>query len=636
MKGLKHQINMENFILQFRKEHDLIDELVTNAFESAKSTVIVNHKGYSIVFLNDGPSLDLDTIKNKLLTAFETGEEKSLETNRGLGFIAIYGYMKKTTVKTGNLLVTIRSWDEIKVERQKTTLDGMEIEVFLSEEAKTIYSKANVEQHLSHWFYQSSIELIFQSDSNNRVIGNKFKDKLAIKSERKYKYQNLKYIDEPIMQSNQAVQFLLKLTNIEAYRLLPIHLDLNELVENNQLDQITLVISHGSYLDATRRSLSTFGYNQVKLLLDILNHRQIKKQINREFFALNTYTKQLINDVVNQIFLDQIYRNQFISVIYKRLTNSSSLLSEIGMIDKLSEIMGLEYRIRQKLSVSYPGLDYSSISISAEDFRNWLDNLNMTSIMTIFRDIQIGFKYEDGILVGEAHLIDLDQYPWVPFSEKLLLSPLIQQDKIILGFQHLPFLTGNAPLKEQDLIQKTIKRLVIDGIYSEYSAQIDTDLSVLEIEEIQLYTRDYQGKSILFMVYPDYILQYNEMKITEELFRKYELWKNILELTLEAYTGNNLMQKQGLQPVIMLRSSGSLACRFGNYLALEYQLIQTLGDSPESIYIGLLYPAIHEIAHVFERRHNDRFSKIEGRITKQLLQQPFIDRIANLIASFLH
>ncbi len=617
--SIKHQINMSNFINQFKKEHDLIDELVSNAFESAERVIKVIHKTDSIIFYNDGIALSIDNIKNKLLTAFETGG--SFDTNRGLGFISIYGYMEYTIVETGTHRLRINSWSDIQIERSYRFIEGIRIEVFLDENAKKVYSYKNVKDNLKKWIYYSEIELLFGKGELEQ-IGNKLDNKLKVKSHRKFKYQNLKYTEDIIIDDN--INFLLKLGNVDTYRVLPIYFNTGDMIVSN----ITLIISHGSYLDASRRSLSKFGHNQVSRLLTLINNDRLRKALNKDYFHI---VKSVKNEIARR--RDYLVDNriisyndglQMISNVFNNLGNIASIKSEIVNFDKLIELLGIDRfdKISNIISTTYSNIDDE---ITADTFRQWFKNRFSISILDLFSDTIIGLRYNYGILEGEARLKDLEHSHWISFDEKLFTSKVLQNEQIIIAFEIINyFIDDTYRIHFDELVKKHVKRVVND-IFS-----VD---EIGEFAENIIYS-EFEG--IKCLIYPSGKDLFDKFKQNGNLMyykNQAIIWDKLIALIIAVFNDTMVDKKiidenyrdilGNITGVLLFGNTDTLACKIGTYIAINHDQIPDISDNTVSKTIKFVSVAIHEVSHIYEPTHSNRFYKIEAQILHKLQNNTF-------------
>jgi len=611
---LRHGINMRNFIDQISSEHHLIDELVTNAVEAAESRVEIVHYGDHIIIRNDGLPLSQEQIQTKLLTAYETGDEKSRETNRGLGFISLYRHTSRAEVYTGDLILKIKDWDDIKLE-SGTYVNGFEIRAYLTTESKQLYSPEKVKEHLSQWIYWDKISLYFGSSSETLLpVGIKRQEALNLRSHPKYSYANLRYSLTDLGYSSNLV-FLYKLTNVDVYRKLPVELDLTTFIPNSRIGMITLIISHGAYLDSTRRSLTDWGKQQVKTLLGLINADHRADSLRRSTFRIKQQAIELLTSRLTQLTswyqLSPSWVQTYLKKLTRKFSNHYLIIRELSYWDQLFHLLVYAdppHKLSPLLAEVYHNfpefLDQQDKEITPTEFHQWLGDIGISSSI-FFTNTIIGFLLYGGDIEQEARVSHILQNSSraICFDKNLFQSAVIQQvDLVVIIHEEAGYfvdltdhVTSLPELERQYGIVDPTSASIALFTLSGQTRQIGN-------AESQLTTGILAGQ-VPYLNYASTDPDYQPLD-SARLIQLYGIWKESVSFLLSVY--DPPVNTSDIVPVVVFpRSTSKLACVVHHYIGVSINLLKQLQPGTEEII--LLYAAIHEVAHLVHRTHSTKF-----------------------------
>jgi hypothetical protein len=441
-KKLKQSVDMKGFFKEVGGDHDAVLELVTNAIEAAKSRVDVNfdrEKGILSV-INDGKGLTEEEIETVLLRSFKTGSEKAkAESNRGLGFIVIYHDGKETTVRTGKYSIHIKSWDDIDLVEESNNFEGMSVQVKLNKEALKRYTIDVIYDTMDRWILTNGIELYL----NGTLAGNYIKEKFEIKTYR----DGLDYIvNNPIFRYD-TFSCLLKLTNIDAYRVLPIEYDIFKHGQTKTLKRINIIITKGEHLNTARTALSYRADYYVKELIkkkdielakaaatddiDITRRRlysDIEFTLQEIAFVINAkprifkkagknFEKKFKNASFEEMIKEICYFNKFSNLI-----NSSKSFNKVTQIREISLPLFLEFEAKDK-------------SVYPSTFSYWFKETFGFDQKNIFLNERIGLMVNNGNISGEAIVKDLIKCErWVNLETELFQGNCLEDETLVIIF----------------------------------------------------------------------------------------------------------------------------------------------------------------------------------------------------------
>lgn len=472
---IQHNVNVKNMISQMANEHDLLTELVTNALEEAKSRVDVeyttdpNDKAILII-KNNGKELTKEQIKSKLLTAFETGENKNYDTNRGLGFISIYNAMEYACIYTGNLYVQIWSWDNIQIQQSMHYTSGVQIQVTLNDKTQEKYDKIGIEELLSNWVLYGSVKIYYNDKDCTKYIPEIEGEIFCSGGEIVYDSGHF----------DQEFVALYKLTNVEAYRMLPISYSLQSANKNNLITDVIVVFTTSEELDTSRTAISWWGKSKLEekiktinrhLSIEMLNnkyisygkkaHRLILKQIKRlTQFDLNVERAEI------QMHIDLVTRISKVNTINRYLRYFNCLVDLISLTP-LRKIVGME-QIALTEIFDEAVINFKLNEPEHDGFTKWFKKLFGVNQQALFMDQDIGLLVQDGDVIGTSklfHLLDDNDYnEWIKIDQELWSKNLLKGQNIVLLFdEKYTFFSSEFPKEKSTFNLKYDSKVMVES-----------------------------------------------------------------------------------------------------------------------------------------------------------------------------
>jgi len=515
MKKLTHSVNMANFIDQMGSEHDLIEELVTNALEAAETIVRVDRGtdvdgNIFVSIFNDGVALTESQIESKLLRSFETGDEKiAAESNRGLGFVAIYGAMKNTVVISGSTKITINSWDDIIVEdNYGKEVKGLLITVHLTNEAAKRYTDEYISELCNRWIIGENITLLCNHLESGRAISN-------IPEMTKYT-DGMYYIINDLTFSVSDFGAYLKLTNRNIYRELPISFNVRD--EGCMLlEDLHVIITKGKHLNTSRTGFTWEGSYAIKAIIRKECARLMKDALKEGFSSAQSNAIDIINkallSIANATGIKKARFNkgmEHISTHIKKATEAEGITYQIRRINKLIDLINEARSIKDDvMPIGYfsvfgmlaEGMSQEKIN-SSYYFSDWFTKTFGFDQALFFFGERVGLYVEDGNIAGEATLLDLVKKlkKWTPMDTEVFQGNALEGMTMVIVFNaDAEFYTDISEMEIEWEAQASGEKTTVkdDGSADKFGIEADQarDMTTKEIIEMASEGRSFSGKT---------------------------------------------------------------------------------------------------------------------------------------------
>ena len=484
MTTFKHKVDMKKFIEQMSGEHEIFTEMINNALEACENKVEVNYDEENGIatFFNDGEPLTLEQLDEKVLTAYATGDEKDDDLNRGIGFIAIYEVAEKTIVETGEHKLCIRNWQEMHLQNTDQFIKGFKVTVYLNDQYKARYSLNRVRDLLDSWIIFDDKVVFFNGAKTCTYLQNP----LETETYKNY-WGNFDYCYDQNLFEHEFTA-LLKLTNVNAYRVLDFTYDLKKFVKNPIMHEFVMIFTDSKLLDTARRGLTYTGRDNLEKCIKEINHKLSKEMLNNKVLSYGRTALKLFREKLAFIRVQlELPKDIFTKAMEQfrwHLTDSDKIDNINHEIRYLNKLIGLlkitsyKHVLEELEPISiYEVYDREVISFQLSEvddpseFNSWFNERFGFSQHRFFYKETIGILVENGAMTGAAklfHLLENVDYPeysnWLKFKEDVIVDGLLENQSLILVFadQFLFFADFPAEIEFEEILDDHVVRLDSD------------------------------------------------------------------------------------------------------------------------------------------------------------------------------
>ncbi|MCP6718854.1 MAG: ATP-binding protein [Patescibacteria group bacterium] len=480
-KKWKYKVDIDRFVEQLGAEHNALKELITNALEACSKHVRVQSDDINgiISIYNDGMTLNENQLEKYLLTGMSTGDEKDITLNRGVGFVSVFRVSKETIVETGDLKLVIKDHKNIDDPVQNGFVDGFKVTIKLKDEFKSEFSTQEIEKLLDSWVIYDHRKVYL----NRKKVCQYLRKSLDVQTYKSTWGESNYCYDQNHFQQEFVV--LLKLTNVNAYRILNIDKNLDSIKSNNLIQELVVVCTNSEILNTSRNGFTDYGRWHVEELVKNINKDLSKRELSNKALSYGRSTLKLFrerlgyirkkldfptdifvkamdvfqyqltdNQTIDPINYEIQYFNHFIEVLL-----SSSLKANL---DELEVISLYEIYDKHALHLKLKELN------DPNDFSDWFEKRFGFVQHKFFYHEVIGLLVDNGSITGEARLFHLlsEDYSefsrWINFSQDLFVSGLIENQSLIILINPLHLYYARFPTETESWTLEEKQKVIID------------------------------------------------------------------------------------------------------------------------------------------------------------------------------